>query len=44
MGWCKICSNPIAVGVGFGMELSHTIPIVDAMGNVWGSAKYVEIP
>ena len=35
MGWFKIRSIPIVVGLGIGMELSHTIPIVDAMGNVW---------
>ena len=31
------------VGLGIGMELSHTIPIVDAMVNLWDSAKYVEV-
>ena len=44
MGWCEIRRNPIVVGLSFGMWLSHSIPIVDAMGNVWDSAKYVEIP
>ena len=44
MGWCQIRRSSIVVGFGFGMEQSHTIPIVDAMENVWGSAKYVEIP
>jgi len=29
---------------GNGMGLSHVIPILLTMGNVWGAAKYVPIP
>lgn len=42
MGWCEIRSSSIVVALGFGMEQSHTIPIVDAMGMVW--SRVIPLP
>ena len=43
----EIRSNPIEEGqlsYGFGMVLTHIIPIPDTMGNIWNFTKYVAIP
>ena len=43
----EIRSGPIEEGqlsYGFGMVLTHIIPIPDTMGNIWNFTKYVAIP
>ena len=44
MGSCRIHIFSIVESHGIGMGLSHIIPILLTVENVWGAAKYVAIP
>ena len=47
MGSCQVYIISIVESqetCGIGMGLSHIIPMLFTMGNVWGATKYVAIP